>query len=210
MKDTNEVKNTKDIKIGDFVKLKEWNDFLFVCDISGDYLEIEQKFNGQVYKTWYSISLGFIKQGDEMKEEKQEVQKQDEFQVGDIVWSTVYGKGKISTIDSDIYCIGVKSDTDEGFSYYTKDGKYDITGPRCLFFSEPKIEAAVTRPFVPTLVGKRVVVESERLVLMMACTVVSETHDMLYVIDESGDKYHWTKADISAIYEVQSENLLKK
>jgi len=216
-------------KIGDFVKLKEWEEFLEVIDVNNDsdsLRVVEEDKDGSKYYGWYPISLGFIKQGGEMKNSNDTIksvtqedweksfivtEKQDEFQVGDVVWDIYHGKGKVSLIESEDEVYPVRVAYDHGdFNYYTLDGKFETKGPRALFFSEPKIEAAVTRPFVSTLVGKRVVVESESLNLLMACVVTEETHDMLSVVDESRDNYHWIKDDISAIYEVSPENLLNK
>lgn len=203
-----EKDSTTDIKIGDWVKLKEWESFLEVKEVNGfgdKILLIEEGVT-----SWYDISLGFVKQGEDIMTEKQEDQKQDDFQVGDVVWCAMYGKGKVTQISrADSYPIRVDY-VGGDYNYYSYDGKFQVNGQRTLFFSEPKIEAAVIRPFVPTLVGKKVVVESQSLGMLMACTVTGETHDMVNVIDESGDDYRWQKEDVSAIYEVSSENLLKK
>jgi len=192
------------IKIGDFVKLKEWEEFLSVSDISGDYLETEQEFNGQVYKTWYNISLGFIKQGEDMIE-KQEDQKQDEFQVGDVVWDVIHGRGEVTNLNTGPFPVRVYCACIDDYNYYTLDGKLDSDGPRTLFFSEPKIEGAVKRPFVPTLVGKRVVIEVEAHAEI--ANVFKEDAERIYTSTEG---HYWTKNGITAIYEVSSENLLKK
>lgn len=156
-----------------------------------------------------SESFELVEEGDKMKDTSG---VQDEFQVGDVVWCILRGRGSVTCV----------ADKNEGktrpvevcfgssFSWYTYDGKPNSEHSRTLFFSEPKIEAAVTRPFVPTLIGKKVVVESQSLGLLMACTVTGETRAKVNVIDGRGDNYRWQKVGISAIYEVSSENLLKK
>lgn len=207
------------IKIGDFVKLKEWEEFLEVIDVnnvSDSVHVVEEDEDGSKYYGWYPISLGFIKQGDEDMQESNAVvnavnQKQDEFQVGDVVYCVMHGKGKVQSINSggdglnDEYPVQVNYDSGD-YNYYTLDGRFDISGVRCLFFSEPKIEAAVTRPFVSTLVGKRVVVVpvggSPSLQI-----VFKEDSERIYV---SEDGAYWYKVDLEEVYEVQSENLLKK
>ena len=75
---------------------------------------------------------------------------------------------------------------------------------RTLFFSEPKIEASVTRPFVPTLAGKRVVVVHPSAVRLL--TIFKEDKERIYVTEEG---HYWDKDKIAEIYEVSSENLLK-
>lgn len=83
--------------------------------------------------------------------------KPDEFRVGDIVWCLIHGKGEVSSLmgspEGYTYPVGVRFENGDG-NCYTLDGKLDEVGNRTLFFSEPKIEASVTRPFVPTLVGE--------------------------------------------------------
>ena len=126
--------------------------------------------------------------------------KQDEFRVGDVVWDTAYGKGKVVFLDDDGQPVKVVYDSGD-HNWYIQNGKLSPEMNRTLFFSEPKIEASVTRPFVPTLVGKRVVV------LEYAC------YPQVFVVtweDESmfgDDEYKCIKSN-STVYEVSLENLL--
>ena len=130
--------------------------------------------------------------------------KPDEFRVGDVVWCLHYGKGVVSNTESFIevdYGWTAELYTPEGVHVATQERMPDGYSLRTLFFSEPKIEASVTRPFVPTLVGKRVVV------LEYAC------YPQVFVVtweDESmfgNDEYECIKSN-STVYEVSSENLL--
>ena len=75
--------------------------------------------------------------------------KPDEFRVGDAVYCVLYGKGEVTYISDDksTYPIEVQLTNGEVIRY-TLDGKYSEDFRRTLFFSEPKIEASVTRPFV--------------------------------------------------------------
>lgn len=135
--------------------------------------------------------------------------KPDEFRVGDTVWCLLFGKGVVVSYDpsDNLYPFQVMFDNKSGTHWYSADGRYDYESPRALFFSEPKIEASVTRPFVPTLVGKRVVVipkfnrEFSRLF-----TVFEEDSERIYVSEEG---HYWDKDNLDEIYEVSSENLLK-
>lgn len=59
-----EKDSTIDIKIGDWVKLKEWESFLEVKEVNGfgdKILLIEEGVT-----SWYDLSLGFVKQGEDV------------------------------------------------------------------------------------------------------------------------------------------------
>lgn len=131
--------------------------------------------------------------------------KPDEFRVGDIVWCLLYGKGEVSSLMGDpegyTYPVEVCFENGDG-NWYTLDGKLDEVGNRTLFFSEPKIEASVTRPFVPTLVGKMVVVRQKACYDVMT-TITFETADIF-----GNNEYTFDKCLVE-VYEVSSENLLK-
>ena len=127
--------------------------------------------------------------------------KQDEFRVGDVVWDTAYGKGKVVFLDDDAQPVKVVYDSLGDHSWYTQNGKMSPEMNRTLFFSEPKIEASVTRPFVPTLVGKRVVVKE------VACYDVCIKIEFEDQEAFGGEGYHFHK-DLVEVYEVSSENLL--
>ena len=129
--------------------------------------------------------------------------KQDEFRVGDVVWDTAYGKGKVVFLDDDTQPVKVVYDSGD-FNWYTQSGKMSPEMDRTLFFSEPKIEASVTRPFVPTLVGKRVVVRYfDETWTRHPVVVTAETEEEIFT--KNGSDY---KCNIVEIYEVSSENLL--
>lgn len=141
--------------------------------------------------------------------------KPDEFKEGDTVWCLMRGKGKVVmvlTARDFQHCPivvdfpkTVNPTTGEEYTNrysYSKDGKWSQDYNRTLFFSEPKIEASVTRPFVPTLVGKRVIVRQK------GC------HDFMIHItyedcDMFGDKLYTFEKNCVEVYEVSSENLLK-
>lgn len=130
--------------------------------------------------------------------------KQDAFRVGDVVWDVVFGKGLVYKI-SEMDYYSIKVEFENGFEKsFTPDGKIHAESNRTLFFSEPKIEASVTRPFVPTLVGKRVVVRYfDETWTRHPVVVTAETEEEIFT--KNGSDY---KCDIVEIYEVSSENLL--
>ena len=127
--------------------------------------------------------------------------KQDGFRVGDVVWDTAYGKGKVVFLDDDAKPVKVVYDS-SSYYWYTRDGKLSPEMNRTLFFSEPKIEASVTRPFVPTLVGKRVVVRQKGC-YDVVLNITFETQDVFG--DDEGIFYK----SLVEVYEVSLENLLK-
>ena len=143
-----------------------------------------------------------------------------DFKVGDQVWCILHGKGIVTAIhkweDSGEYPVQGNYCNIEDYNYYTLDGKLSKEGPRALFFSEPKIVASVTRPlcepsgqascpsaFVPTLVGKTVMLHTKAWGIHNG-EITIETQDALVV-----NYIMWNKSSIEAIYEVSSENLLK-
>ena len=130
--------------------------------------------------------------------------KPDEFRLGDPVWCLIYGKGEVYSIQDRTYPVEVIFENGDG-NWYTLDGKLDEAGNRTLFFSEPKIEASVTRPFVPTLVGKTVMVQYyDETWTVKPITITEETFEEVFAKDGSD-----FKSDLLAIYEISSENLLK-
>lgn len=127
--------------------------------------------------------------------------KPDEFQVGDTVWCLVHGKGKVYEVNTSNEPVSVYFDSGRSDSY-TSDGYFLKGCNRTLFFSEPKVEASVTRPFVPTLVGKMVVVRQKDCYDVMTTITYEDCGtfgDELYTFDKC----------LVEVYEVQSENLLK-
>ena len=132
--------------------------------------------------------------------------KQDEFRVGDVVWCLLNGEGQVISTENDrwnYFNIEVQfKQLEKGETwFYTEDGKLNEHQNRTLFFSEPKVEASVTRPFVPTLVGKRVVVKE------VACYDVCIKIEFENQEAFGGEGYHFRKALVE-VYEVSSENLL--
>ena len=128
--------------------------------------------------------------------------KPDEFRVGDVVWDLVFGKGSVCKISEMAY-YSIKVEFENGFEKsFTPDGKIHEESNRTLFFSEPKIEASVTRPFVPTLVGKMVVVRQEGCYDVMLNITYEDK-------DRFGDPHYTFEKNITEVDEVSSENLLK-
>lgn len=192
-------------QVGDWVTTEYWCEYLEIVEIEGRRIKIQE----EDCTAWYDThDHNFTKKGDVMKTEVKATNAvADEFQVGDIVWCLVYGEGEVTSVDD-------KTDTDFPILVLFKNGKeisYKVNGEffytakRTLFFSEPKVEASVTRPFVPTLVGKRVAVQYyDKTWTESPVVITAETEDQLFTKD--GDTW---KSDLIAVYEVSPENLLK-
>lgn len=185
-------------QIGDWVTTQGWRKYFQVTGVTTDGNKILVKEDDS--EEWYSCE-GFTKKGNEMQDSNKV--KPDEFRVGDRVWCVLYGSGKVTSV-----CIyHTKVIFDNGTSnWYTLDGRYSKESNRTLFFSEPKIEASVTRPFVPTLVGKTVMAQyCDKTWTVKPITITKETSEEIFTKDGSD-----FKSDLIAVYEVSSENLLKK
>lgn len=189
-------------QVGDEVKLEGWCEFLQVVEVDGSRVKLIEDDTTAWYDTEDS---DFIKKGIEMKmnEFQSGNTKGDSFKVGDVVWCIARGKGVVEEIHpAEAYPVVVYFDSGNS-DWYTKDGKLDEMSNRTLFFSEPKVEASVTRPFVPTLVGKTVIMEYFDGTRTDPAMVTAESKDEVFY--GSGSNY---KSDLTAIYEVSSENLL--
>ena len=189
-------------QMGDWVTTQGWKEYLQVADMNFDGSKILIKEDDS--EEWYSCE-GFTKKGNEMQDSNKV--KPDEFRVGDKVWCLIYGKGYVTYIEIEAatYPIAVVFDG-LGSAWYTLDGRYSEECNRTLFFSEPKIEASVTRQFVPTLVGKTVMAQYyDETWTVKPITITKETPDEIFTKEGSD-----CKSDLIAVYEVSSENLLKK
>ena len=122
------------------------------------------------------------------------------FEVGQEIWCLLNGKGKVTSIDPHcIYEIGVTFPIGQEI-FFTANGFFDVDNKcRSLYFSEPVVQGAEKPPFVPTLVGKKVLVETPHADdFLYFCDVISETEDQIC----DRDANWWMKKDVS-IYEIQ-------
>lgn len=188
--------NVSGFEIGDLVILPTWHEYLPVVDVHTYKIKLQE----DDAVAWYDTrDFEFTKKEVDVNEQT----KADEFKIGDVVWCAMYGRGIVEEAcnTKDMLGVGVSFDSGE-FNWYTKDGKYNTNLSRTLFFSEPKIEASVTRPFVPTLVGKTVMVREYGCYLQ---SFVVEWENL----DSFGDELHSCLKVNCEVYEVSSENLLK-
>lgn len=129
--------------------------------------------------------------------------KPDEFKVGDIVWCVIHGKGVVHAATTSCFSTYpiIVAFENESKKFYSSDGKLDKLYNRTLFFSEPKIDASVTRPFIPTLIGKKVVVtQSGCYPIIIEITWEDR--------DSFGSGLLKYIKEVCKVYELSSENLL--
>ena len=146
-----------------YEKFEEWMVGKTVRDDGGDKGVVTREYedcDSCVWAEWEDFGEAWIDVGslvfldvDEGHEPEQE-NKPIPWQVGQVVFCILRGKGVVSRItESEDYPLEV--DFFDTFDRYTLDGKsYTDHKGRVLFFSEPKIEAELFPPkkkFVPTL-----------------------------------------------------------
>lgn len=150
-------------KVGDLVKLEGWDDYRTITSIDDEYVCFVNAEGMQWYNTFKHEFIKYVEKEDEMqntesKKDTQENKTEDTFKVGDVVWCILHGKGEVTFVsEEDYYPVQIKFINGDHV-WYTTDGRYSEEFQRTVFFSEPKIEALTTRPFTPTLVGKKIVV----------------------------------------------------
>lgn len=149
--------------VGDIVEITEESDATGMLDFKKGKGYVVQDFReavagphtAQLYicgegsnsEGWYSASHFKLKE--DTKVEKKECL----FKKGQVVWDIIYGKGVVKSYDTlnRPYPVKVVFE-DDGYDYYTEDGKLELGDKsRRLFFSEPKIEAATEPVFEPVL-----------------------------------------------------------
>lgn len=133
----------------------------------------------------------------------------DEFKIGDKVYCAIFGEGNVIAIGTDnvYYPVCVEFFNHEARrTEYTYDGRLYTYANRTLFFSEPKVEGSIKRPFVSKLTGKNVVSISKSGNINLEYIYI-ETIDRVYVTPE-GD--YRCKNDLESIYEIMSDNILEK
>ena len=184
-------------EVGDLVKLQSWIDYRPIESINDGYISfVDNSILGDHKRiAWYNTyNHKFTKyvekenemQNTEIKKDTQENKTEDTFKVGDVVCCVIYGKGVVKSIvgEGTTYPIVVDFENGVCIVTYTHDGKVSSFAQRTLFFSEPKIEALTTRPFTPTLIGKKIVVTVYNGSLFVG-EVVGEDEDLiLFQYDE--------------------------
>lgn len=128
----------------------------------------------------------------------------DEFKVGDKVYCAIFGEGEVFAIWTEYRYNPIRIKFPSGAQDYTHDGRLSTDANRTLFFSEPKVEGSVKRPFVSKLVGKRVVINTEYDLCVIGVVEI-EGSEYLTI-----DDCHYAKNELKAVYEVATENLLEK
>lgn len=136
-------------------------------------------------EAWTEVdSLMFLNVG--VKNEPEQENKPIPWEVGQVVWDVVYGKGVVSGVKEDTFPVKVVFD-DGGHESYTLQGSFYEAGPRSLFFSEPKIEAELfppKKPFVTTLKSGDKIVLHDITTDYIAEVVREEEHHIYYKAED--------------------------
>lgn len=115
---------------------------------------------------------------------KEKTVEEIKWKVGLEVWDVRCGKGSVINVEFDL-AYPVQVDFGTCCFSYTLDGKYESNNEyRSLYFSEPKIIAELHPKFVPTLIGKRLIVSNG---ILFTIEVHGET--LTHVISEDGISY---------------------
>jgi len=69
MQNSKKITKAKEVNIGDFVKLEDWDNFLEVTGLDQSRLPARIRITEEDYSSWYDISQGFIKQGEDNMQE---------------------------------------------------------------------------------------------------------------------------------------------
>ena len=169
-------------KAGDIVEITDESDATGMLDfVKGKGYTVELYAGGMVNVVNESGKLGWYSKHHFKLKEKEEKKVETLFNVGQVVWDVVYGKGIVADVDYDernTYPVKVVYDGDGGYDFYTPDGKLEEDDKiRRLYFSEPKIEAATEPVFEPVLKkGDLIVAIDVTTTNSLSCllTVVSE------------------------------------
>ena len=120
---------------------------------------------------------------------------QIDWQVGQVVWDTVHGKGEVARVDESFYYpVGVVFDNGDTVDY-TFCGKIHEQAKRSLFFSEPVVTAELfppKKPFKPILKKGDAVVAKRKdgQDAVMLC-VVEESEDVVSNSQATYNKSKW-------------------
>lgn len=100
----------------------------------------------------YPASLSHLAKIEDSPKEMSHEESQIDWQIGQVVWDVVYGKGEVVNVLQNVLKYPVVVKFVDGKRHFTEDGKTDKEFARTLFFSEPKIIAETKppkKPFIP-------------------------------------------------------------
>lgn len=157
------------------------------------------KWDSDWNKAWLNVDKVTFEKDN--KVEEQNTEHGIKWEVGQVVWDVLYGKGVVSGVREGIFPVKVTYD-DGGYEDYTLQGSFYEAGTRTLFFSEPKIIAETMPPkkkFVPRLKeGGKVLIKDKQGFFGEGTVrvVYKECNDRIY-ISKDGD--YFMKCDIASL-----------
>lgn len=130
------------------------------------------------------------------------------FKEGQKVWCSVWGWGKVAEVeDGDDYPFYVEFNDTDNCSWFSKEGKFDANGPRCLFFDEViPSQKALTPPIeYPELkFGDVILIKNDMLYFVIKDS--DKNFDFVYIskempksIDDAYDGVSLYKTDIKKV-----------
>lgn len=191
-----------------YEKFEEWMLDASVTTSNGKKGVVEASLGDDVYvaftngtSCWYAVSnLEFLKG-------KEETSPTINWEVGQVVWDVIYGKGIVAdVVEKGLFPVKVDFE-DGGFESYKVTGSRYEGGVRTLFFSEPKIVAETMppkKPFVPKLKEGDKIVLSDREMGYIT-TVVSEDENSIYYRTEDGVVTFVEKGNSVSVYRLGEE-----
>lgn len=173
---------------------------LVVAEYGGVSNALDIRWDSNGSEQWIGVSeVTFEKDN---KVEEQDTEQEIKWEVGQVVWCLFAGKGRVVSVDEGNFDpVQVEFD-DGGYMTYRYSGMKSGYDFRCLFFSEPKIEAELfppKKPFVPTLKrGDRVHIYTKGGLFPEGFVreVFSEVDDRIYI---SENHHYFLKKDILSI-----------
>lgn len=142
------------------------------------------------------MSLEFTEEGN--KVEEQNTEQKINWEVGQVVWDTMFGQGIVTLFDEhEQYGVDVEF-SKWGTKTFTTGGAFNDGANRTLFFSEPKIEAELfppKKPFIPKMKFDDlvVVINKDSALVSFYGHVEQELEDrVLTRTSRSFDKYYYS------------------
>lgn len=118
------------------------------------------------------------------------------WKVGQTVWCILRGAGRVEEVSETQVCVRFSNHPYDYGVWFYLDGRVSPKFNRSLFFSEPKIDAAVVPPFEPKLKrGTPIIIcnKAEGFVGALFGYIVEEFEKTIKVTAGEGETLNWDK-----------------